>query len=120
MKYWNARAGRVAKTLDDITQGSATAYVEQLVIDFETTQSKDTINNAIIPVSKLQRSILTCEAEVLELAGVGEEFRTVQAIAQRVAELILWLEDVLCFAMVEKDLIRKKHVEKALRYQLAH
>lgn len=119
MRYWKARAGRVAQALADITQGPATAYVERLVLDFQATRLQDTINDAIIPVSKLQRSILACKAEVLQLAGVGKELRAVQAIAQCVAELILWLEDVLCVAMVDRDLIREKHAEKTLMYQSA-
>jgi len=49
---------------------------------------------------QLQKSVYSYENDVLMLAGLESEYEKVREITRTVCDMIRWLEEVLCLAMV--------------------
>jgi hypothetical protein len=115
--YWTERADCVAVKLDNLVNQSAQEYVETIYKRYEKTGNKDDIQDAIVDAARLQKSIHRYEAEILQLAGLGVEWKHASDISKRVGDVVKWLEELLLLAMVDaKDLIYS-HSRNTLLYQ---
>ena len=57
------------------------------------------------------------ENEVLTLAGMGPDYDKVREITRRVCEVIEWLEEVLCQAMIDATEVEKRFKECRFSFQ---
>ena len=69
--------------------------------EFLDTRDKDIVYEQIVTVGRLQKSVYGYEDEILTLAGLGPEYDRVKDITHFVCDVIKWLEEVLCMAMVD-------------------
>jgi hypothetical protein len=107
----------VAAKFHKLTNNTPFRYVEALIDNFKTTQDKDVFRDAIIDVSRLQKSSHLYEAQILELVGVSPEFSQAKSISKDISDLIRWLEEILCLAMVDAEELWKAHKSCSLMYQ---
>jgi len=96
---------------------SAREYVEQIYNLYEKSRNKNDIQDAVINASSLQRSIHRYEAEILELAGIGIQWRRASNITKCVGDVVKWLEDLLCLAMVGAEELIRSYKSGTLLYQ---
>jgi len=101
INVWLERADRIAARLRKITGDDAKRYLHRIVEGFLSNQDKDAVYEQIVAVGKLQKSVYSYENEVLTLAGLGPEYEKVREVTRTVCDVIRWLEEVLCLAMVD-------------------
>lgn len=99
------------------TKGSFKQFAERMYLRFCANKYKDDIHDTIVDIGKYQTSLHRYEDEILQLAGVGPQLEKVQDRSREVTDLIAWLEEVLCLAMVDNALLFKMHTEGKLLYQ---
>jgi hypothetical protein len=92
-------------------------HVKGVFNDFKRTGDKDIIQDAITAASRLEKHIRLCEAQILQLAGVGTEYEQVASVARCISDLIKWLEEILCTAMVDTEELFMAHKKQSLMYQ---
>jgi len=115
--YWSQRADQVAINFNKLTNNSAFDFVEGIFNIYQTTQDKDVIRDAIVDTSRLQKSIHRYEAEILQLAGVGTEWKQAASISKHVCDVVKWLEEILCLAMVDVEELSTAYKHQSLMYQ---
>ncbi|KAJ8089560.1 hypothetical protein PM082_014816 [Marasmius tenuissimus] len=94
-------------------------YVEELYQEFRaaSTDNYTWFDRALKLQETIFSSLQKLQHRVLNVYGVGDEWREVESYRQDVRELINWIEDVQCYAIegfVELDYAWSK---KKLRYQ---
>jgi hypothetical protein len=107
----------VAVNLRKLTHNSSEGYVDGIFRMYRTTRNNDSINEALAKLAGLQTSISNCEAEVLQLAGIGESLQHVTDIRRCVDEVVRWLEDLLCWALIGAEDLLTAHKQQSLLYQ---
>ena len=98
---WLERTDRIAARLQKVTGDDARRYLRHIVEGFLSNQDKDAVYEQVVCVGKLQRSVYKYENEVLTLAGLGEAYEHVREVTRAVCDVVSWLEEVLCWAMVD-------------------
>ena len=114
---WLERADRTAARLRKITEDDSRKYVRRIVEEFLNGRDKDVVYEQIVAVGKLQKSVYRYENEVLALAGLGSEYDRVKEISCSVCDVIRWLEEVLCMAMVDAAEVEKTYQECLFSFQ---
>ena len=117
ISIWLERADRVHRRLQKMTRSNTREYLHSTVEEFLEHYSKDAIYERVVAVGRLQKSIYKYENEVLTLAGMGPEYDKVKEISQLVCEVVQWLEEVLCLAMVDTMEVEKKFMECQFSFQ---
>jgi hypothetical protein len=72
----------------------------------------------VLTLSRYQKSIQWYEDEILQLAGVGSEWREADQLYNRVREVVRWTEEVLCLATVDPGGLVVSHATKQLMFQV--
>ncbi|KAG6894617.1 hypothetical protein C0992_005388 [Termitomyces sp. T32_za158] len=122
LAFWSRKVANVDASVTKIIGKSPHTYFECL---FETYQSTVLPNNGANTIfedatlcfyeliTKVQRS----QAEILQLEGVGEEWRHTDDVLKRIKGIILWLEDLIAHTLISPDSIVEAHHKKELVYQ---
>lgn len=92
-------------------------YLDTVCVKYLFTRRKDDIRDEIISISNLQKSIYRCQDNILELGGLGAEWERARDISNEVVNVINFLEDILCWAMVDPEELAIMHRRRELRYQ---
>ncbi len=114
---WLERTNRIAARLQKITGGNAKEYVLHVVEDFLEKYDIHIVHEQIVAVTKLQMSVYRYENEVLTIAGMGPEYDEVRGVTRLVCEVVRWLEEVLCLAMVDTADLEIMFKESRLPFQ---
>lgn len=114
--HWCTKAEAVATRLRDHV-GVVFNYLDAVCIKYIFTRRKDDIRDEIIKISKLQQSIYRYQDGILELGGLGEEWERARDISNDVHSVVVSLEDILCWAMVDPGELIAMHGRRELRYQ---
>lgn len=120
LSYWCAQADAVATKLHTLTGHAAYNYLESTCSSFIFTRRKDDVRNKIISISKLQRAIYRCQDKIIELGGMGKEWERAEEVSKDVVRVVRWLEDILCWAMVDIQELITLHNHQKLMYQLEY
>lgn len=115
---WCEQAEAVAVQLHKLTGPVPHEFLECIYGSYVFTRQKDDIRNKIIDISRLRDQIYECQNHVLQLAGVGIQWRRVEDILKAVVRVVRWLEDVLCWAMIDITELISMHNHGQLEYQL--
>ncbi|KAF8885820.1 hypothetical protein BD779DRAFT_1471475 [Infundibulicybe gibba] len=116
--YWCCRTKTVYARFKRLVHEDTRQYCNQIYDLYKIKHNKDIINDAIICISWFQTSMRRYHAEVLQLAGVGEESLRVSECAKSIDDLVHWLEEILCAAMVNGDELYRLHAQRQLAYQM--
>ena len=97
--------------------GNAKKYVLHVMEGFLEKYDIHIVHEQIVAVTKLQTSVYRYENEVLTIAGMGPEYDEVRGVTRLVCEVVRWLEEVLCLAMVDTADLEIMYKESQLPFQ---
>jgi hypothetical protein len=115
---WLERSDRIFARLQKITASNPVRFLRGIVEKFLENHDKNEIYNQVVEMGKLQKSIYKYENEVLTLAGLGTEYDKVKRVTQQVCQVIRWVEEVLCLAMVEATEVQRTFEASRLLFQV--
>lgn len=108
---------RVYRRLVGIIGASPRDYAERICTAFLEDQDKDKIYEHIVKLSKLQKSIYRYQNEVYALSGMGAEQLRAAEVLREVVTMVTWIEEILCYAMVDFEEVRDRYTGKQFMYQ---
>ncbi|KAG6887513.1 hypothetical protein C0992_011982 [Termitomyces sp. T32_za158] len=119
VQYWNYKVDRTAKRLAKIVGQSAFYFLESLYTTYLDTKSNTSIFNAIVIVTKLQSNIRNYQGEILQLAGMTQDWKNCEEVSKNVSKVLRSLEDLGYHASLEDDYreLPKLHQTEQLLYQ---
>ena len=75
---WLDHTTRVQARFNRLIKNNPIAYLESICTLYLTDHDKDAIQEQMILLAKLQKSIYKCHSEVLQLSGAGDELSRVE------------------------------------------
>lgn len=108
---------RVHRRLAGIVGTSPKDYAENICTSFLENQDKDKIYEQVVKLSKLQKSIYRYQNEVYALSGMGAEELRAAEVLREVVTMVTWVEEILCYAMVDIEEVRDRYTGKQFMYQ---
>lgn len=115
--YWLGRVDRARLKFKLAIKPSACLYLETVARKFSSSHKKDDIYKEIVDLSKLRTAVRQYEDEILQEAGVGSELEKAQVLSKEITEVIAWLEELLCQAMVDARLFDHMYRHREFMYQ---
>jgi hypothetical protein len=115
---WCERVTRLSLQFNTLVDAHPTKYVDALLSAYHVSSSDKDIRDAVLTLSRYQNSIQRYEHEILQLAGVGSEWSQAHQLSNRVREVVRWIEEVLCLAVVDPDGLVVSHAAKQLMFQV--
>ena len=114
---WLEHTTRVQAQFDRLTKNDPIAYLESICTLYLADHDKDAIQEQMILLSKLQKSIYKCHGEVLQLSGVGDELLRVENVKKIIETTVSWVEEVFCYAIVDWTEVQRLYRERSFLYQ---
>ena len=108
---------RVWRCLNRTTENNPKSYVEQICTTFLDNQDKDLIYDKIVRLGRLQKSAYRYENEVYALVGVAKEYERASEVGREVNKVLSWVEEILCYGMVDAQEVRDRYAAKGFMYQ---
>ncbi|KAF4586116.1 hypothetical protein EYR38_009715 [Pleurotus pulmonarius] len=96
---WLDLSATVAAKFRALANGSTREYAEHMYQRYALIERKEFLNDAMLELEKLQAISRRCEAAVLQLAGVGDEFKEVERVGKEIYEANAFLEDLMCYVL---------------------
>lgn len=109
---------RVAAKFDVLMKGDPRQHVHDICGKYIISRSKDVLRDAIIALTPLQQSIYRYQAELLTLGGLGKEWIRSEEVSKVILKVVRYLEDLLCYAMVDPEELIDLFRRHQLGYQL--
>jgi hypothetical protein len=97
--------------------GRATDYVEAVVQQYLRSNNHSDISRHIHVISKHQSLFRRYEAEILQVDGVGTALEKAEGMSRETTQVIVWLEELLCQAMVGLLSFQATYLAKRFMYQ---
>lgn len=117
LAYWNKRVSCLSLKFNQCINNDARKFVEMLMSAFFTSHDKDILRDGVLGVSRHQKSIQRYEDEILQLVGVNSDWKWAHQLSSEVTEVVNWIEEALCLAMVDPEELIALHTTKRLMYQ---
>jgi hypothetical protein len=115
MEFERALSGKtVPEYLDLVCRGFEVWYPME---EQDATKARDYIEAEESVFSKIRESLWKYKAMVLNIAGVRAELGEVQSVISQVSDVIRWLDDLLCEAIVDPDNLCLQFHAKKLGFQ---
>lgn len=92
-------------------------YIERLYHGYTTSQDIDILRDANFQLGNILTPMQVHEGDALELVGLGPEWRRLQSWVTLISQVIRWVEEMLCLAMIDIEDLRVEHRKKKLMYQ---
>ncbi|KAF8797649.1 hypothetical protein BYT27DRAFT_7219066 [Phlegmacium glaucopus] len=118
INLWMEHAESVDKQLTTITGDSPSRYLNTMCLDFLANYDKDPIHEQTIKLSKLQKVIYKYWNEIYALDGVGETYGKVDKIVKHICMVVSWVEELLCYAMVDVEEVKTRYEKHQFFYQV--
>ena len=97
--------------------GTLRDYVERQAQSYLLDSNKKALSKHIQFLMKYQASFHRYEGEILQLEGVGPGLEKAETMSREVTEVIVWLEELLCQAMVGMLSFQAVYLAKRFMYQ---
>ncbi|KAJ3497295.1 hypothetical protein NLJ89_g10366 [Agrocybe chaxingu] len=118
LHLWMEQNDRIKNRLLKITGKEPAIFVDEISLRYLSDGNKDTLHTHATQLGKLQKAIYRCQNEVLTLAGMGPEYHAVDKTVILIRTIVGWVEEVLCYAMVELSEVRRLREERGFMYQI--
>lgn len=92
-------------------------YLENICVDYIAKTDQTILERALTNMEQLKNNLIRCEDNILQLAGVGQELYSAQEQRRKIDLVIKWLEELLCYAMVDVTELSDMHTNRKLMYQ---
>ncbi|KAF8879144.1 hypothetical protein BD779DRAFT_1474465 [Infundibulicybe gibba] len=93
-------------------------YIDRVCTAYMKTQDQDIIQNDAKYLGDVLIAMRRHEGDILEVAGLGSEWKAVQDKVTCICTVLSWLEDLLCYAMDGHNVLCDAHNNRGLQYQL--
>lgn len=110
------RLNRISARFSILTQHNIRGYANSVYHEYLQTITpnqpkgqRSLIEDAILPISAFEQDILGYEHVILNSTGVGREMCYLQKALRPIRELVGWLEEMLCEAMISPKGLRDKY-----------
>lgn len=100
IKFYMFKAENVKRQLDRMTGDNPQQFVDEICLSFLRSGEKDVIHEYVTKLGDFQKRVVHCQDEILQLAGVGEEWNRLSEIAEDVRKMTFWVEEIFCYAIV--------------------
>lgn len=97
--------------------GTPQEYLERQAQNYLRDTSKNIFTKQIKFLSKFQASFRRYKGEILQLDGVGPGLDKAERMSREITEVIVWLEELLCQAMVGLLSFQAVYLAKRFMYQ---
>ncbi|KAF9496304.1 hypothetical protein BDN71DRAFT_1505816 [Pleurotus eryngii] len=114
---WQRLATTTLEEFKVLTKCSVRNYVEGLYQQFILDTQCRIFSDAVLEVQSLQIKASRCERELLQLAGVGKDFRMAESVGRTIQEALLYVEEVSCLAQVDREGLYELYQARQLMYQ---
>ncbi|KAG6898745.1 hypothetical protein C0993_004591 [Termitomyces sp. T159_Od127] len=117
--YRNLKVDKAAKNFAKVVGGSSYDFLESLYTIYLDTKSNAAIFNAIIIVNKIESSISRYQAKILQLTGIGHDWKHSKEVWKDILNVLKSLQDLGYTVSLEsnhEDII-KLHGREELLYQ---
>ena len=91
--------------------------MESAAQDYLRTTKTQALSNRISVMEKFRTYFRRYEAQLLQLDGPSNRWQKVQRMTGEVGEIIIWLEQLLCDAMVGTLTFQAAYLAKGFSYQ---
>ena len=119
LAYWCKRVGQLLLRFNRLVDDDPSKYVDGLLTTYYASYNKDILCDGVLSVSQILKSIQRYKDEILQLGGVGPEWREANQLSKKVDEVTCWIEEVLCLAMVDPDELLMSYQKQQLMYQMS-
>jgi hypothetical protein len=94
-------------------------FVEDLLTAYFKSCDEDTlsVHDGVLRVQWYQKCIQRYKDQILQLGGVGPEWKEVSQLLNQLTEVMRWIEEVLCFAMVDQEGLVASYQGQMLMYR---
>lgn len=117
VNYWLDQVNSQTIALKLHYGGRATDYVEAVAQQYLRSNKNDDISKHIRTMSKHQSLFRRFEAQILQEEGVGEGLEKAEGMSREVTQVIVWLEELLCQAMIGLLSFQALYLAKRYLYQ---
>ncbi|KAG6835686.1 hypothetical protein H0H93_015735 [Arthromyces matolae] len=98
--YWLARVDRVSFKADHLFKGiGARSFIQVLYDEYLQNLSTQSLDDAIDAASHLETRMDRYHGRILQLSGVGDDLKKVEAIQKRVTDAIRGMQEILIYGM---------------------
>lgn len=80
--------------------------------------NKDVFRDEIVKLGNLQKSAHRYEAEILQLAGIGQELKKITTLERELSSIIHWFEELICQAMVDMSEFTEMYHRSKYQFQI--
>jgi hypothetical protein len=117
IKFYMFKAEIVKRQLDKLTENQLYKFADAVCLEFLKNRKKDNIHEHFITLGNLQKQVICCQDEILQLAGIGKEWNQLSKIADEVRKISCWVEEIFCYAMVAYSEVERMHRSLEFMYQ---
>ncbi|KAJ8508657.1 hypothetical protein ONZ45_g9100 [Pleurotus djamor] len=114
---WMQLVNSVSNEFHLLTKGSAVQYAE-LIYKQLVEGRRDGLNEALLQLDHLGNVIKRCMHAILQLEGVQSDFRKVSAAERLIREACAYMEELSCYASMDRGELVHEHEMRQLRYQI--
>ncbi|KAG6895614.1 hypothetical protein C0992_000362 [Termitomyces sp. T32_za158] len=115
---WCRNRDGIVRRFNNFIASSPSTYVELIFQKHITHPHNNEFDKAYTLIREFEKEIASCQANILQFEGVGNEWKTCEKASQDISHVIGWLEDLLTVVLTEpiEELIAL-HESKSLIYQ---
>lgn len=117
LNFYMFKAENIDRLLDEMTDKQPRQFAEAICLEFLNSHDKDKIHKHVVQLGKLQKRIVRCQDEILQLAGVGKEWNRLAEVAEDIRIITCWVEEIFCYAMVAYSEVEQMHRDSEFLYQ---
>lgn len=111
------KAENVKRQLDKLTENQPYKFADAVCLEFLKNREKDNIHEHVTKLGNLQKRVICCQDEILQLAGIGKEWSQLLEIAEEVRKMTCWVEEIFCYAIVAYSEVERMHQDLEFMYQ---
>ncbi|KAF8881494.1 hypothetical protein BD779DRAFT_1675441 [Infundibulicybe gibba] len=93
-------------------------YIDRACTTYIKTQDQDQLQHDTRHLTDILSAMRRHENDVLEVAGLGSDWKAVQDKVAHIQLVVMWLEDLACWAMDGYDTLCSMYNDRLLKYQM--
>ncbi|KAF8868782.1 hypothetical protein BD779DRAFT_1480811 [Infundibulicybe gibba] len=117
--YWRNHIHSIFEQFKLEARPNPRSFCDKIYRIYNFKRDEATIDDAITSISRHQNAIRRCHAKILQLDGPGELAQQALEVGKSIDRLMHWLEEILCYAMGDRDGLFYLYTNRKLAYQLS-
>ncbi|KAF9471164.1 hypothetical protein BDN70DRAFT_901553 [Pholiota conissans] len=114
---WFELVTRTQARLQKLTGNDHVKFVDDLYSSFIKTNNKEPIHQVTIALDKMQTNMYKYQDKILNLDGMTTRYHTTEALTKVVCNLIQWVEEVFCYAIIGVAEVMERYSERKFEFQ---